>query len=356
MRVTFCISNLVAGGAERQLHYAVAGLEAHGATVDVAFVEGLESMVPTAARGQWFRLGPLDNRDPRLLLRLRRFVRQRRPDLVQSWSVQQDVVAGLLHAYGDLAWVLREPNSSGMYGGGWRVALRDRLARRADGIVANSNAGLAHWRARGHRGPQALIRNAVPARTIAAAPRADLAALGLRRGLPTVAFVGRFEPEKNVVATARAIARAAAMAGGQGVLVGGGSELRAVEAAVAGAPVAIAGFRDDVWSLLGATDVVVLASFTEGEPNVLLEAAAAGCAIVAADIAPLREMLAEDQTVFVDPASEDDIVRGISRALADGGRRSPRVQVAQAMVVDREPAAIGLRYLEFYEKVLRSGR
>jgi glycosyltransferase involved in cell wall biosynthesis len=47
--------------------------------------------------------------------------------------------------------------------------------------------------------------------------------------------------------------------------------------------VTFAGFRSEPWRLLAESSVFVLSSAHEGFPNVLIEAAASGCAIVSSD-------------------------------------------------------------------------
>jgi glycosyltransferase involved in cell wall biosynthesis len=149
----------------------------------------------------------------------------------------------------------------------------------------------------------------VPVRTPRGAARA---ALGLPPGAFVVAILGRISAWKGQDVLIRALA-----AMGEGGAGGGRGEALAV---VAGEPwqgeearmrdlralaaqlgvaerVHFAGFRPDVENVYGAADVVAVPS-TQPDPfpNAALEAAAAGCCVVAADHGGLPEMLADGVT------------------------------------------------------------
>jgi len=64
------------------------------------------------------------------------------------------------------------------------------------------------------------------------------------------------------------------------------------------------GFRTDLDSLIGAADVVVLPSFTEGLPNVALEASAAGVPVVATAVGGTPEAVADGESGFLVPAGQ----------------------------------------------------
>ncbi|MCE9532830.1 MAG: glycosyltransferase, partial [Planctomycetes bacterium] len=64
----------------------------------------------------------------------------------------------------------------------------------------------------------------------------------------------------------------------------------------------LAGFRDDLDRWLPWADVVVLPSFTEGLPNVALEASAAGVPVVATAVGGTPEVLRHGETGFLVPS------------------------------------------------------
>ncbi|MDY6876700.1 MAG: glycosyltransferase family 4 protein [Chloroflexota bacterium] len=74
------------------------------------------------------------------------------------------------------------------------------------------------------------------------------------------------------------------------------------------------GQRSDVRELIAAMDTLVLASYAEGVPRVLMEAAAMGKAVVGTDVRGTREAIVDGQTGYLVPARNP-------AALADSIRR-----------------------------------
>jgi glycosyltransferase involved in cell wall biosynthesis len=83
-----------------------------------------------------------------------------------------------------------------------------------------------------------------------------------------------------------------------------------------------AGHRADVAPYYGLADVVVLPSWTEGSPNVLLEAMAAGLPIVATAVGGVAEIVSSSRAALLvgrkQPAS---LARGIAEVLCDENLR-----------------------------------
>src|SRR5262249_57739990 len=80
---------------------------------------------------------------------------------------------------------------------------------------------------------------------------------------------------------------------------------RADAAGLAGVFV-FAGFRTDLDRLMPSADLFVLPSFTEGLPNVVLEASAAGVPVVATAVGGTPEVLADGKTGYLVPARNAD--------------------------------------------------
>jgi glycosyltransferase involved in cell wall biosynthesis len=85
---------------------------------------------------------------------------------------------------------------------------------------------------------------------------------------------------------------------------------------------AFAGFRNDFDDYLPHADLFVLPSFTEGLPNVVLEAFAAGVPVVATAVGGTPELVVDGRNGHLVTAGDPDELAGrISDVLADEVRR-----------------------------------
>jgi len=81
------------------------------------------------------------------------------------------------------------------------------------------------------------------------------------------------------------------------------------------------GQRNDVRELIAAMDTLVLASYAEGIPRVLMEAAAMGKAAVGTDVRGTREVVVDGETGYlVPPRNPTALADGIRRLLGDKQR------------------------------------
>ncbi|MDL0130812.1 glycosyltransferase family 4 protein [Halobacterium salinarum] len=80
----------------------------------------------------------------------------------------------------------------------------------------------------------------------------------------------------------------------------------------------LTGFRDDVPSVLAASDMLVLPSFWEGTPRVITEAMASGLPVVATDIAGIPEQVVDGETGYLIPTGDPGaLATQLERLLAD---------------------------------------
>jgi len=114
------------------------------------------------------------------------------------------------------------------------------------------------------------------------------------------------------------------------------------------------GHRQDMPQVLSAATLVVLPSYREGLPKVLIEAAACGRPVVTTDVPGCRDAVIAGQTGLLVPAKDADALRDAIRVLLDDPRQCSRMglagrQLAQAAFdVDHVVA----RHLEIYDKRL----
>jgi glycosyltransferase involved in cell wall biosynthesis len=121
-----------------------------------------------------------------------------------------------------------------------------------------------------------------------------------------------------------------------------------------GGRVLFAGYRPGAAALLDDLDVVVLPSWTEGLPIVLLEAMARGKPVVATPVGGTAELVADGETgLLVPPRDPEALAAAIGALLADPERRrrlgeAGYRRVAEKFTLERMTG----RVLELYDEVL----
>ncbi len=165
-------------------------------------------------------------------------------------------------------------------------------------------------------------------------------ALDIPDGTRVVTTVGRLTAIKQHSLFLDAAAQIARGAAPVVFLIVGDGELRgALEAHARDRGLAEAvrflGWRGDLATIYGATDVFMLTSRNEGTPVALIEAMASGVASVSTDVGGVRDVITSDaagaRVPFGDPAA---LAMAVERYLADPSHRSSTGRVARAAVAE----------------------
>ncbi|MFQ5875665.1 MAG: glycosyltransferase family 4 protein, partial [Dehalococcoidia bacterium] len=184
-------------------------------------------------------------------------------------------------------------------------------------------------------------------------------AWGLQEGDIALVNVGSLSPEKNQAELLRLTADLCAS--GLPIvllLVGDGSlkqglGLLSCHLGIA-ERVRFLGSRTGIPELLGAADLFVLTSKTEGMPGVLIEAGLAGLASVAYGVGGVAEVVAHEATGVVVPAGNySELVAAVAQLSADHRARADMGQRAQQDCLERfDIANVALAYEQLFTQVL----
>lgn len=215
---------------------------------------------------------------------------------------------------------------------GPRAILRRTLPR-ADAVIAVSRALAERARALGVDPARVhLVMNGVDGDTFRVRDRAEAqAALGLASGRRWLLYVGNLKESKGVLDLLAAFEQAAAERDDLCLaIVGGGAERPACEATAARLPgrVLVAGPRplEEVPTWMAACDLLVLPSWAEGTPNVVLEALACGRRVVASNVGGVPDIVPSDELgELVEARRPDQLAAALVRA---AGRDYDPVAVA----------------------------
>jgi glycosyltransferase involved in cell wall biosynthesis len=149
--------------------------------------------------------------------------------------------------------------------------------------------------------------------------------LGIRDSERVVLSVGRLSREKahlDLIEACKSLRETKPDVEFKLIIVGDGPERSRLEAAVESAEfeagVIFAGQVDDVQPFYAVADVFALPSYSEGSPNVLLEAMAANLPIAATTVGGVPEMVAHNESALLVPPNDWPSLAGaIANLLAD---------------------------------------
>lgn len=332
MNIVHLTASPVFGGPERQMLGLARSLRAEYRSVFLSFAErGLSRPFTKELQNQGLATIELKGNAPRLwsaATEVAGCLRSLRADVLLCHGYKPDIIGYLAARRAGVPVVAVSR--------GWTWAtlkvrayewLDRRVLNRVDHVVCVSGGQAAKvCRAGVAPGKITVIHNSIDIGRFARTdPSGAKALAGLFGTVPSriAMAVGRLSPEKGFgkLVECAAMLRERGMDVGF-VLVGEGPEREALEREIARARLAgrfiLAGFRKDVDRLIPHADLLVQSSFTEGMPNVVLEAMAASVPVVATSVGGTPEVVDDGVTgLLVRPGRADALAAGVTAVLAD---------------------------------------
>jgi glycosyltransferase involved in cell wall biosynthesis len=318
-RIALVVGQLQMGGAERQLFELAVRLDRAKYAPFVVCLSQVAEPFATRLRERGVDVEVIarrGHRDPGRAWRLARILRQRDAHLAHSFLLAANAYTWTASSF---PWPSRPYIASSrtcIPARGWFARQVHTLAfRSARRVIANSRRVMEFTRDTYglDAGRIRVIPNGVDLAGVAQDMPAARAAAGAALKLPpdavVVGGVGRLSTEKNPHLFVELAARVTR--GRQRVLfvlVGDGPAMRDLRALVVslglGDRLLLPGAREDVSRLLPAFDVFVSTSNTEGMPNAVMEAMAAGLPVVATRVGGTEEVVEEGETGFLVEAGD----------------------------------------------------
>jgi glycosyltransferase involved in cell wall biosynthesis len=326
-RLLYVITDLETGGVPLHLHRLATSLDRtrfDPLVVSLAPPGPVSAMleadgVPTRACGARGSL------EVAALWRLRRIIRRFRPDLIHALLFHANIAARLV---GRLAGVPRDRVITEIQTveieRPWHLVVDQLTHGLCRCQVGNSPAVIDHLVQRAALPREFLIcipGGVDPARFQDVAP-ADRAAWEIAPPAKLLIWVGRMDPVKGLDYLLDALPLLPADPPTHLLLVGDGPERPRAEARAERLGlrhrVHFTGFRQDIPALLAAADLFVFPSLTEGMPNALLEAMAAGLPVVACDVPGCHDLIDNQVNgLLVPPRSARALAAAVAQLLAD---------------------------------------
>lgn len=327
--VALVITDLDVGGAERALAMLATGLDPRRWRVGV-FCLGRPGQLVELIRQAGIPCECLDvgRRNPvqaitRVAVRLRQF----NPQLVQSFMFHANLAARLAAPWAHWPWVvsgLRVAERQKQ----WHLILDRVTASLATGSVCVSQGVLRFSRQVAGLSASRLtvIPNGIDPRPFDRAVALPRAEIGIPADAHLALYVGRLDPQKGLPSLLNAAKRMSSHRPDWFLsLAGDGPSRSWLLEEIAKEPrlqekVRWLGPRDDIPRLLKTANVLVHASFWEGMPNAVLEAMAAGRAVIGTAVEGTEDLVVPGQTGWLVPPDDPE---ALYRALIEAAE-SPR--------------------------------
>lgn len=353
MKIAHVIIGLETGGAEMMLRrLLLAHRSQGGAPGTVISLTGI-GPVGQRLRDDGIEVTALGMRTPLgallAVVRLRRLLLQLRPDVVQTWMVHADLLGGLAARAAGLraiVWGIRTTdfsiNSPATRAVRWLCA---RLSSTLPHVIvcAAEASRRAHVRAGYDASRMVVIPNGFdPAAWQPQRSTCLRRELGLAEPHLVIGCVGRFNVAKDQGNFISAAARVAAQRGdcrfllvGRGLEPGNAELMQWIDATGNRERFVLLGERVDVAACLGAMDIFVLPSRSEGFPNALGEAMAMGLPCVTTNVGDAAMLLGDTGSVVPprDPAALAEAVLALAALPLE--QRRQLGQRARERVLDR---------------------
>ena len=359
MRIAFVIPNLGAGGAERVAsllcnEWAAQGHAVTAITFDAAGAGGFYRLDESVALRQIDAVNRRANPVWRVATNLRRrsrlsaILRALAPEVIVAFTTEANVVTLWAGAGLGVPVVVSERNQPDRPGlGPLRRAARRLTYPRAAAIVVQTDAiaawGRGHFRVPVHVLPNPVRREAQPHRG------------AVQEGEKRLVAVGRLVRQKGFDRLIASFARLASKhLDWKLIIYGEGGERGALEAEIRrlslGDRIAMPGVQTAMDRVFAETTLFVLPSRFEGYPNVLLEALAAGCPVVATNCpGATAEILDEGRFGLLVTADDEDALSfGLDRMMSDEALRARYAATARQAVEHLDVSIVAGRWLDLF--------
>lgn len=337
MNIVHLTASTFHGGPERQMLGLAHHLPEMDQSVFLSFAEGGRCrQFLSTARHHGFEAVALTNDTPRLWAAVREIaghLERVSADILCCHSYKANLLGRLAARQWKIPVVAV---SRGWTAENFKVRLYERLDRLhlrwMDQVVCVSEAQAARVRRAGVR-PERIrvIYNAIDPgrfREPDERYRAKLMRFFRQRRTHIIGAAGRLSPEKGfevLAAAAEIVLRERPSTGF--ILFGEGPERtnlqKQINAAGLGQNFVLAGFRADLDRFMPHFDLVALPSYTEGMPNVVLEALAAGVPVVGTAVGGTPELIEDGVSGYLIPAGDAEKLAERIRAALDNADELP---------------------------------
>jgi len=359
-KVLHLIPTLAGGGAERQLSMLAVEQSLRGMDVHVGIRCGgvFEALLRKSGVKIHF-LGNYKGIHPLLLFRVSKLIKKIKPDIIQTWLLQMDIVGGLVAIWNSVTLIISERTSDLAYKGIKKQAwLRCYLARYAAAIVANSSNGVDYWHnIKLKKIPVYKVANAIDISAIRSAVSNSKEKPEHNSTVHEILVVGRYSTEKASDTIIQSINLIPDDYNIHVTFIGEGplydEMINSITEAGLNGRITLLPFLPSWWEKLKGASALISMSRFEGQPNVVIETMSAGCPLIVSDIPAHREFLDEESAMLVPLDNAIVLAETIVAHLSDNDSAKYRAMKAMTYTENLTIQLTADAYESIYTKALR---
>lgn len=331
LRVCLIIPTLDQGGAEKQISLLARGLDRNEfeAIVIVLTRTGPREQELLDNGIKVHHINKRSKLDPFAWLRLRKLLKQLKPDIVHTWLFAANAYGRSAALSAGVPVILGSERSVDPWKNGLQFWIDRFLLKRTQGLTANSQGTIDFYQQHGLDSNRfQLIPNGIEPAIPSRLSRAEACEkMGVSTERKIIISVGRLWAQKGYKDMLWAVELLRVMREDICyVIVGDGPDRERLELYrdnIRGASqIYFLGHRTDVSDLLPHCEILWNGSLYEGQSNVIMEAMQSGVAVIASDIPGNQELVQHERTGLLYPLGNvNDLTRLTNMLLNDDSRR-----------------------------------
>lgn len=359
MRILHCIHSLSGGGAERQLCEMLK--YAQNTTMDMAvFCVDACNKESDLSQSNVFVLSDASKYPWGLVGEIEDVIRKFKPDLIHCWLPVPVIVPAMIAAKKNNLPVIASYRNKKSFNGVYDIIEYLAVKFMASAVVSNNppEQSNKYFQKIFYKKISAYIPNSISSECTAQVYQEG------KRGNDafTILFVGRiFDAQKNWRSLLESLSLIRNSGDWRLLICGDGREkldlINELKNMDLEKRVEILGYREDVYNIMASSDVLVLPSWYEGMPNVVVEAMALSLPCIVSSIPAHQKLFGDDAGVcYIDPAEPSTMASVIENMLSGSVDMLEMAQQGLIFSARFSPEKLMERYENLYRQIIAADK
>ena len=351
------IPTLGFGGAEKQLSLLASQQMKDGFKVNIGVRKGgiyEQELIKKGVRVN--KLGNWRGPNPLLINNLFHLIKHTKPDIIQTWLPQMDIIGGLVKYFTHIPWIMTERSVREAYFNfPVQSIIRKLISFRVTKIISNSDAGVRYWEDNlNYKKEILMIENAVDIDSIKNS--SPLSLFSNHNNKPLIMMVGSLIKLKKHDVFLKAVKLVLERKKINVLIIGEGDQkssiINLIKILNLQDYVTLMPYNPEWFGYLKFASMLVSPSIIEGQPNVVLEAMGAKCPLIVSNIPAHRQILNNESALIIPINDIDKLASAIFNLLERKDLAFKRAEKAFSRLKNMSPKLIASQYKEAYLDIL----